>query len=449
MARIPSVSCYQRKRTGYVNSRPMRMSKSLPKIIQPREAADPRLYELQRMRSIATLLLGLMTVLFLATSLFKNQWSGLAYVQAFAEAGMVGACADWFAVVALFRKPLGLPIPHTGIIPQNKKRIGLALGRFVANNFLSPKLLAAKLASIDVAGWLGNWLAVPANCAKIARQAADVLPQILGALPQDQLRELLAIGTRRGLEQLPAAPFASQILSLLWAEGAAQTVLDGGIELAEASILQYKDFITAKVAQKTYSFVPKWVDALLAEKVMSGLKATLGEMRQKDHPWRNELRKKIEKLILDLANDPQMQLRAEAMKRELMESALFAEQLKTLSGKVAIYLVEDVAAKTETIARAFEHTLIAMGEGLNRNAPIKHSLNRWSRRAVLQIISPRREDIGNYIAHVVGNWDSTTLVNKLELQVGRDLQYVRINGTLVGGLVGLIIFTLSQWLLPL
>jgi uncharacterized membrane-anchored protein YjiN (DUF445 family) len=137
------------------------------------------------------------------------------------------------------------------------------------------------------------------------------------------------------------------------------------------------------------------------------------------------------------------------MKRELMESALFAEQLKTLSGKVATYLVEDVAAKTETIAHALEHTLIAMGEGLNRNAPIKHSLNRWSRRAVLQIISPRREDIGNYIAHVVGNWDSTTLVNKLELQVGRDLQYVRINGTLVGGLVGLIIFTLSQWLLPL
>jgi uncharacterized membrane-anchored protein YjiN (DUF445 family) len=263
------------------------------------------------------------------------------------------------------------------------------------------------------------------------------------------MRELLALGTRRGLETLPAAPLASRILSLLWAGGGAQTVLDRGIELGEASIAQYKDFITARIAEKTYRFVPKWVDALLADKVMSGLKSTLGEMRQQDHPWRQELRERIEKLIVDLATDPKMQERAEAMKAELLASPLFLDQLDALSGKITTYLIGDTGTNTKTIANALELPLITMGRGLTGNTEIKLSLNRWARRAVLQIISPRRKDIGDFIAHVVGNWDSTTLVNKLELQVGKDLQYVRINGTLVGGLVGLFIFALSQWLLPL
>jgi uncharacterized membrane-anchored protein YjiN (DUF445 family) len=425
------------------------MSKFLPKARPLRENIDPRLGELQRMRSIATLLLGFMSLLFLATSFLKSQYPWLAYVQAFAEAGMVGACADWFAVVALFRQPMGLPIPHTGIIPKNKRRIGAALGRFVANNFLSPKVLATKLNQIDIAGWLGNFLAEPDNCAKIARQIAEILPQILGPLPHNPMRELLALGTRRGLETLPAAPLASQILSLLWAGGGAQTVLDRGIELGEASIAQYKDFITTRIAEKTYRFVPKWVDALLADKVMSGLKSTLGEMRQQGHPWRQELRERIEKLIVDLATDPKMQERAEAMKAELLASPLFLDQLDALSGKITTYLLRDAGTNTKTIANALELPLITMGKGLTGNTEIKLSLNRWARRAVLQIISPRRKDIGDFIAHVVGNWDSTTLVNKLELQVGKDLQYVRINGTLVGGLVGLFIYAMSQWLLPL
>jgi uncharacterized membrane-anchored protein YjiN (DUF445 family) len=413
-----------------------------------RDDIDPRLAELKRMRLIATSLLGLMTGLFLLTSLLQRGWPWLAYLRAFAEAGMVGACADWFAVVALFRRPFGLAIPHTGIIPHNKERIGNALGRFVANNFLSPKILARKLNRIDFAIEIGRWLDKLENRAMLGNQLATLLPQILSALPKDQLSEVLATSAKRGLAGLPAAPFASRALAILWANGGAQLLLDRGLEIIEASIIQNKDFIAARIAEKTYRFVPKWVDGLLADRVLNGLRSTIAEMRQPQHPWRDEVRGKIEKLIQDLAKDQRLRRRAEAMKKDLLESSRFNEQVLNLSGQVSRYVIEDAAQRQALVTQGLDYALETLGRGLREDESLKPKVNRYTRRAVLRIIAPRRADIGAFISHIVANWDSTTLVDKLELQVGKDLQYVRINGTLVGGLVGLVIFTVSRWFLP-
>src|SRR6516225_7540476 len=172
------------------------------------------------MRVIAVSLLGVMTCIFVATSVAKVDWAWLPYVRAFAEAGMVGACADWFAVVALFRHPFGIPIPHTGIVPNNKDRIGAALGRFITNNFLSPRVAHEQLFRVDVVGWITRWVNDPDNAKQLAQYVGTLLPRILKSLARPELGEFLGDVARQGIESVPAAPLASKLLAVLWAGGA-------------------------------------------------------------------------------------------------------------------------------------------------------------------------------------------------------------------------------------
>jgi uncharacterized membrane-anchored protein YjiN (DUF445 family) len=406
--------------------------------------AEQKLRDLRRMRRIATLLLVFMTLVFIVTSLIS--WPWLAYVRAFAEAAMVGACADWFAVVALFRRPFGLPIPHTGIVPQNKDRIGAALGRFMSANFLSPSVLARRLEKIDAVEFAADWLGHPGNARRIADPASRFLPAALDAMPREPLVEWLATAALRGLEAVPAAPLASRILALLWARGETQALLDSAIVYAETSLIRHKDFIRATVAQKSSRFIPKWVDALLADRVISGLQSSLAEMRKPEHPWRLDIARAIETLIFDLANNPDMRARGEAMKREMLANPAFVAQVREVCETLQGQANTDFSAHAAMVADGLEFALSALVGWLREDAKIRARLNRWVRRAALRALSPRRAEIGGYIAGVVEKWDATTFVNRLELQVGADLQYIRINGTLVGGLVGLVIFIASKWL---
>ncbi|MGD0722742.1 MAG: DUF445 domain-containing protein [Roseiarcus sp.] len=407
---------------------------------------DPKARDLAQMRLFATGLLAAMALLVVATSLTVGRWPWLAYVRAFAEAAMVGACADWFAVVALFRRPLGLPIPHTGIVPRNKARIGEALGRFVATNFLSPSVLAKRLETIDAAGWTAGWLNAPGHAPALAAQASRFLPRALAALPRERLVGWLAEATLRGVAAAPAAPLASRALALLWAQGETQALLDRAIELAEDWLIGRKDFIRARVSESSSRLIPKWVDGLLADKVMTGLLATLAEMRNPEHPWRVELRAAIETLIFDLAVNPAMIRRGEAIKADLLANPVFVAQVAALCEDIEAQLSANVSLRADSIAAALETALLALGRWLREDAPARDRLNRWARRAALRALAPRRAEIGAYFTDVVDHWDATTLVDRLELQVGRDLQYIRINGTLVGGLVGVILFVAAKWL---
>jgi len=230
--------------------------------------------ELSRMRTIATMLLVLMSAIFLATRRAPASWVWAPYLGAFAEAGMVGACADWFAVVALFRRPLGLPIPHTAVVPENKKRIGAALGRFITHNFLSPRIAMARLASVDTVSLAARWLEDEGNAQAIAAGAGRLVPYALDLLPRAALAEWVGMAGRRGIEAVPAAPLAARGLSILWAQGAGQALLDQGLDFAEATLARNKATIVKHVSQRTSRFIPKWVDDLLAAKVISGLAGT-------------------------------------------------------------------------------------------------------------------------------------------------------------------------------
>jgi uncharacterized membrane-anchored protein YjiN (DUF445 family) len=407
---------------------------------------DHRLRDLRRMRFFATALLALMSTIFVATYLVTFQWRWLAYLRAFAEAGMIGACADWFAVVALFRHPLGLPIPHTAIVPHNKERIGGAIGRFVSNNFLSPKVLTVKIREIDAVGWTARWLSKPDNANRMARRLTATLPQILKALPRDEVGAFVGRVVRLGIEAVPAAPLASKALSLLWAQGQMQILVERAITLAAAALADNRDMIKLTVTQKSSRFIPKWVDAIVADKIVSGLTQLLDEMRNPAHPWRTELGTWIEKLIDDLATDSEMYARGEEFKAEILQNPVVSQQISRLWTEIETGLDANATSHMNWISDGLEHALIALGHRMEDDEQIHTAINRWIRVAALRVIAPRRAEIGAFITQVVEKWDTETLVNRIELQVGRDLQYIRINGTLVGGLVGLAIFALTQLL---
>ena len=413
-----------------------------------RSAADPRISELRRMRVIATLLLAAMTVVSAATSIVPERWQWLAYVRAFAEAGMVGACADWFAVVALFRRPLGLPIPHTGIVPRNKARIAGALGRFITNNFLTPKVLSEKLVQVDAAQWVADWLSSADNARRVARNAALVVPEVVRALPRQPMADVLGRSIVAGLKAMPAAPVAGNLLAIVWAQGQTQKVLERAIAYAETALIANKDFIRARVEANSSRWVPRWLDGIVADKIVTTTAATLAEMRDPAHPWRLELKAGIEGLIGRLSSDPVLGADVEAAKNAFLDDPLFIAHVTAMWEEINARLPTDVSAHTETIAAGVEYSLLSAGRWLRDDPALKVKINRWIRYLVTRTISPRRAEIGAFVTNVVQAWDSTTLVNRLELQVGKDLQYIRINGTLVGGLVGLLIFTASKWLLP-
>jgi uncharacterized membrane-anchored protein YjiN (DUF445 family) len=400
--------------------------------------------ELRRMRTIATMLLVLMAAIYLLTRLAPPGWVWAPYVGAFAEAGMVGACADWFAVVALFRRPLGLPIPHTAVVPENKRRIGAALGRFITNNFLSPRVAIARLASVDAAGLAAKWLADERNARAVAAGAGRLIPAALDLVPRAAIEEWVAMAARRGIEAVPAAPLASRALSILWADGAGQTLLDQGLDFAETMLDKHKATIVRHVSQKSSRFIPKWVDEMIAAKVINGLTTTLKEMREPDHPWRDEANALVEKWIDDLAHDPETRAKGEALKQKVLANPVFAEQARALWEAIEASLRDDLPRHAEAIVAWLAGAAGALGRWLEEDRARRERINRRVRLFALRAVLPRRAEIGAYIAAVVDNWDTATLVNRLELQVGKDLQYIRINGTLVGGLVGLLIFTLSR-----
>ena len=415
----------------------------MPEYVAVSETADTRLRDLRWMRFLATALLVLMFLIFVATSYAEPQWPWLAYPRAFAEAGMIGACADWFAVVALFRHPLGLPIPHTAIVPHSKERIGIAIGRFTANNFLSPRVLAERIREVDIAGWIARWLKKPGNAHSVAQRAASVLQQVLRSLPREDVNAFLTRAARYGIETMPAAPLASRLLALVWAHGEMQTLIEHGITYASASLKRNRETIKQKVSQRSSRLIPKWIDAILADRIVAGLTQALEEMREPGHPWRIELSTAVEKLIAELAENPDMLARGEELKARILENPVVVKQIDAMWGEIEDKL--NSVTSSNRLFEMLEQALLSLGDRLADDERIGEGINRWLRVAVLRTVAPRRAEIAAFIRKVVENWDAETLVKRIELQVGPDLQYIRINGTLVGGLVGLIIFSVARW----
>jgi len=407
-----------------------------------RAGAIDRRAGLRRMRVLATGLLLLMLVAFAACWRFEAAYPWLAYPRAFAEAGMVGACADWFAVVALFRHPLGLPIPHTAILPRNKQRIADTLGAFFARNFVNSAEIEARLDKVDVAGFVAVWLRNAENAQLLAQWSRGLLPSALDLVGSSRLRDVGGDLIKKGIDSIAAAPLAGRVLAVLVAHGQHDAAYDFGLETAIDFLDGNRETIRRKAAEKSAGWLPGWVDARLADAFVDGLRETLVVARAGDHPWRAEFRTFLDNWIGRLAGDPDLYEQCERIKSEVLDAKMVDDYLAWLTAETEATLRSEF--DDAVLADALQRIMGSIADWLDSTDSARDGINRSARKLVTNAVVPRRGDIGTYVSDVVGRWDSETLVERLELQVGRDLQFIRINGTLVGGAVGLILFTIVR-----
>ncbi|HEY1928988.1 MAG TPA: DUF445 domain-containing protein [Caulobacteraceae bacterium] len=394
------------------------------------------------MRALAGALLVLMCAIYLAGRLAPATWTPGPYLAAFGEAGMVGAIADWFAVTALFRHPLGLPIPHTAIIPRNKDRIAAALGRFISQNFLEPRLLDRRLQDAEPARRITEWLSDEKTRDILAHRLAELAPEVMKAGPA--LADLVAEGVRRLARAGPLAPTAARVLDYLWRETWAPTLVDRAILALGEFATNRPELFQAAVEARTWSWLPKWVDRAMAERLRAGLLATLQEMRSPEHPLRAALDAQIESLISRLATDPDYFAKGEALKARLLDDQGLIRSIAEGCAEAAHRWASDPESVRELAEEAARRGLAATARWLGGDPAVRERLDRWIRAAVRRTVTPGREAIGDFVAQVVRSWDARAVADRLELQVGRDLQFIRINGAVVGALVGLTIYTVSR-----
>jgi len=403
---------------------------------------------LRTMRLAATGLLAAMAATYVVTGLWVRSESWLAYVRAFSEAATVGACADWFAVTALFRRPLGLPIPHTGIIPRNKARIGEALGAFIADNFLSAEVLEAKLKQLEVGRWGAAWLREPHNAAELAERLVRLIPELLELSTAEARRRFVGAIAADVIASAPAASLTAGVLRAVSNGERGEAMLDAALGLASRALAANQDLLRAEVAGKTYRWLPRWLDNKIADKILSGLAQTLEAMGAPDHPWRGRVRQYVDDFLQRLETDPALGARAEEIKRQIAANPVLLARLGEIGDALEARLRPKTDAEVNALAAHIAGWLAGLGAWLYDRTEAIEIFNNWARSAVQRTIAPRRREIGRLIASVVAGWDTRSVVEKLELQVGADLQYIRINGTIVGGLTGLLIFVLSRWAGP-
>ena len=410
---------------------------------------DPaRARDLARMKRLATGLFLLAAVVFLGCVLVGEEagaWVG--YVRATAEASMVGALADWFAVTALFRHPLRLPIPHTAIIPRKKDQIGTSLGSFVQENFLTAAVVEHTLQTVDLPGRLGALLAAPGRAERLAGDAGVALAGLGDLLRDDDLRPAVAALVERKLHETPAAPAVARGLELIVDGDRHQEVLSAGLRGLARFLEDNRLVFRAQLGDASPAWVPDWVDDRVFDRVFAGLQDFLTEVgNDPRHELRRSYDARLRTYVHALRTDPDSAARIEELKRELLDHPA----VRTWSGSLwnqAKDAVLAAAADPSSELRARLTELIGEVSRLLREDPrVRDLVQRQGRRAAVYLVERFSGDLARLVETTVARWDTEETSRRIELQVGRDLQWIRVNGTVVGGLAGLVIYTVAQLL---
>jgi uncharacterized membrane-anchored protein YjiN (DUF445 family) len=408
---------------------------------------------LRRMKRVALGLLCGAALLYAVASVLHAQHPAWGYVAAFAEAAMVGAIADWFAVVALFRHPLGLKIPHTAIIPSNKDRIGAKLAGFICDNFLSTAQVLGKVRQFDAAGRIADWLARPASGEKLGEWGVAAARYGLTAFDDERVRAFMGRAAAAGLEKIDLSRLTGQALDALTAGGRHQALLDDVLQqvagLLEGDELQahITEAIAREIKTLRYVGLDQVAAKLATRKIVAAVAHTLGELAaEPEHPMRKRFDHFVDDFVVRLKLDPEFQRRGEQIRAELIAHPALGDYLHGLWGELLAWLHDDLGRHDSTIRQRIASMAGALGVRLQSDEAIRRWINEQIEAAAPLAIERYREDIRRYIEERVGEWNAQEMTVELERHIGRDLQFIRINGTLVGGLVGLLIHTVTQLL---
>ncbi len=394
---------------------------------------------LGRMKLLATGLLGLAAVVFVVARQFPDN-TVAGYVEAFAEAAMVGALADWFAVTALFRHPLGIPIPHTAIIPERKDDIGKGLGTFVQGNFLSGPVIADKIRSVGVANRVGQYLADPDNAAKLAENAGDAVQAAVEVLRDEDVAPVVEKMVTDRVGDVPAAALASKVLEAAIADGHHQVVIESLLEATTGFLDRNTETIRARVNRESPWWVPETVDERIVSRLTGGGRRFLEEVAaDPDHDVRRQIDERIRELVVELRTSPEMEARGEELKAQLLAHPALRAWTSTLWQDLRTTLVEASADPHSELRGTLTNGIVRLGESLGTDAELRAKVDGWVERTVGYLLHQYRGEVADLISGTVARWDADDASRRIELQVGRDLQFIRINGTVVGGLVGVVI----------
>ena len=397
----------------------------------------------RQMRIVATGMLVAMAAIFLIANHFDETWPWLGFVKAFAEAAMVGGLADWFAVTALFRHPLGLPIPHTAIIPRNKERIAATLASFLRDNFLTPSVVARRMRRVDVAGAAGRFLARPPAQGRLREGASRLIAHLLDALDQERLGGMVKGAVASRLRTLEVSPLLGSALEAAISDERHIPILDNVVTWVGRTLDANEDLIRDMVHTRAgWIMRLAGLDDKLAEAIIDGLRRLTIDMAvDPHHPLRSKAEEALATLAWDLQYDPEMRARVEAWKNEIVANKAVTDWVGSLWENSRAALLKAARDPEAAMAGRFGEALRQLGETVEQDKRLKRAINLFARRAVVGTVASYGDGIVTLVSDTIRGWDAQTITNRLEGAVGRDLQYIRINGTLVGGLVGLLIHT--------
>ena len=419
------------------------MARTPTELLSPADRERRR--SLQVMKGVALGALVVMAIVFVIAFVLQEQHPWLAYVRAAAEGGMVGALADWFAVTALFRHPLGIPIPHTAIIPRRKDEIGRSLGEFVETNFLEGRVVRAKLESTPIAATAGAWLRDPAHAETVAAEASTVAAGILRALSDDEVQDLISDLAREHLLDPEWAPTLGAWLSRVVAADAHRGAVDLGVDSIVTWLNANRDSFSGLVSRRLPSWVPSVAMRLVDDTVYhEAVKFAAAVQADPDHPARRAIDRYLERLADNLQHDPTTIGRLEDAKSSVFDSPRVRELAAEAWNTAKAGLLTALGDPASGLRRRIVAALGEIGERLATDAALQQRVDTRVADAAVFLVDRYRHDIASIITDTVEKWDPAETTEKIELMVGRDLQYIRLNGTIVGALAGLAIFSIAH-----
>jgi uncharacterized membrane-anchored protein YjiN (DUF445 family) len=411
------------------------------------EADAQRRRALRRMKLVALSFLIGATVIFLvctwAQSRGAEPWVG--YVRAAAEAGMVGALADWFAVTALFKHPLGIPIPHTAIIKRKKDQLGEGLGAFVRENFLSPAVIETKVRDAAVADRLGKWLAEPAHAERVAAETATVLRVVVELLRDDDVQQVIDKMIVRRVAEPQWGPPVGRVLSTMLAENRQEALIQLLCDRAFEWALNAGETIERVITRDSPSWSPKFVDQLVGDRIHRELMDFTDKVRRDpNHELRQSATRFLFEFADDLQNDPATIAKAETVKEQLMARDEVSHAAATAWRTIKRLILEGVDDPSSALRTRVADSVVLIGESLRDDVELRDKVDNWIVRAAQHLVVQYGVEITAIITETIERWDADEASRRIELHVGRDLQFIRINGTVVGALAGLVIYTVAQ-----
>nr|WP_280301354.1 DUF445 family protein [Nocardia neocaledoniensis] len=406
--------------------------------------------DLFKMKALATGFLLVASVVYLLCRWLESRGGGgewVGYVRAASEAGMVGALADWFAVTALFKHPLGLPIPHTAIIRKKKDQLGSSLGAFVGTNFLAPDVVSARLESAQISLRVGRWMADPGHAARVAQESATILTAVVGVLRDEDVEQIIDNTIVKRIAEPLWGPPIGRVLSELIADNRQLPLIDLLAERAHQWALGSQETIDRIVMRDAPQWAPKFVNTLLSERIYRELVEFTWKVRSNpDHELRQAADRFLQDFADDLQHDEAMIAKAEKVKAEIMGREQITGMAEATWRAAKRLILESAEDPDSTLRRKVAENVQQLGERLRDDPAMRNKVDGWIDRGARYLVGNYSAEITTLVTDTVARWDADEASRKIELQVGRDLQFIRINGTVVGSLAGLAIYTISQLL---